>query len=725
LDGSGNFSPLDPLDGFPQNARHPSLPERIFAMRHLVVVAALLGALPALADEGMWTYNNFPSAAVKAKYGFEPSAQWLDTVRLSSARLAGGCSASFVSPNGLVMTNHHCTRGCVEQLSTAEKDYIANGFYAKALPDEIQCPAMEINQLTDITDVTDRLNKATQGRAGKDYSDTLKAEMSKVEKECATSDQVRCDVVTLYQGGKYNLYKYRRFQDVRLVFAPEHAIAFFGGDPDNFEFPRYDLDVSFVRVYQDGKPAPQNHYFKWSRSGVKEGDLTFVSGHPGRTSRGLTIAELEYQRDVVLPKTLMTMSELRGLITEFQKRGPEQKRISNNLLFGVENSIKAQKGRLEALVDKAFFAQKVAAEQELRQKVNASPELKQKYGAAWDEIAKAQEQLKNIRKEYTFIEKGAGFSSQMFSHAMTLVRGADELPKENSQRLREFVDSNLPALKAYLFSPAPIYPELEIARLEFGLTKLREELGVDHPFVKKVLGKESPLTLATRVVNGSQLRDPKVREQLFEGGKKAINESQDSMIVLARLVEPEARAIRKNYDDNIDSVIRKNSELVAQAKFDTYGTNVYPDATFSLRLSYGAVKAYTEEGKKVSPLTFMGGAFDRHTGEAPFALPKSWLDAKSKLKATTPMDFASTNDIIGGNSGSPVINKDAEIVGLVFDGNIQSLGGEFGFDESVNRAVSVHSEAISEALKNIYGASRLLEELRPSKSAPVKAPPAG
>jgi hypothetical protein len=694
-------------------------------MRHLVVVAALVGALPALADEGMWTYNNFPSAAVKSKYGFEPTPQWLDKVRLSSARIAGGCSASFVSANGLVMTNHHCTRGCIDQLSTAEKDYIANGFYAKTAADEIQCPAMEINQLAEITDVTERLNTATQGRTGKEYSDTLKAEMSKIEKECATSDQIRCDVVTLYQGGKYNLYKYRRFQDVRLVFAPEHAIAFFGGDPDNFEFPRYDLDVSFVRVYQDGKPAPQSHYFKWSKAGVKEGDLTFISGHPGRTSRGLTIAELEYHRDVVLPKTLMLMSELRGLMTEFQKRGPEQKRISNNILFGVENAVKAQKGRHEALLDKAFFAQKVAAEQELRQKVNASPELKQKYGAAWDEIAKAQEQLKNVRKEYTFIEKNGGFSSQMYSLAFWLVRGSEELPKENSQRLREFADSNLPALKAQLFSPAPIYPELEIARLEFSLTKLREELGSDHPFVKKVLGKESPLTLATRVVNGSQLRDVKFRQQLFEGGKKAISESKDPMIALARLVDPDARAIRKNYDDNIDSVIRKNSELVAKAKFDVYGTNVYPDATFSLRLSYGSVKGYTEDGKKVAPLTVMSGTFDRHTGQEPFALPKSWLDAKGKLKGNTPMNFASTNDIIGGNSGSPVINKDAEIVGLVFDGNIQSLGGEFGFDESVNRSVSVHSEAISESLKTIYGATRLLEELRPSKTPSVKTPPAG
>ncbi|KFE70107.1 S46 family peptidase [Hyalangium minutum] len=694
-------------------------------MKRLVVVAALVGALPALADEGMWTYNNFPSAKVKAKYGFEPSQQWLDNVRLSSARLAGGCSASFVSPNGLVMTNHHCARGCIEQLSTAEKDYIANGFSAKTEADELKCPAMEINQLSEIVDVTDQLNKATQGLSGKQYSDTLKAEMSKIEKDCATSDQVRCDVVTLYQGGKYNLYKYRRFQDVRLVFAPEHAIAFFGGDPDNFEFPRYDLDVSFVRVYQDDKPAQIANYFKWSKGGAKDGELTFVSGHPGRTSRGLTVAELEYQRDVVMPKTLVTLAEIRGMITEFQKRGPEQQRISNNMKFGVENGLKAIKGRHEALVDKKFFATKVAAEQELRQKVEANPELKKKYGAAWDEIAKAQEQLKLIRKELNYIEQGQGLSSSLFNIAQRLVRAADELPKENGQRLREYTDAGLPAFKAQLFSTAPIYPELEIARLEFSLTKLREELGPDHPFVKKVLGKESPLGLATRLVNGTQLRDVAVREKLFEGGKKAITSSKDPMIQLAILVDPDGRAIRKNYEENIESVIRKNSELVAKAKFEAYGTNVYPDATFSLRLSYGSVQGYTDNGKKVTPFTQMAGAYERNTGEDPFALPKSWIDSKSKLKLSTPMNFVTTNDIIGGNSGSPMINKDAEIVGLVFDGNIQSLGGDFGFDESVNRTVAVHSDAIIEALAKIYGANRVLEELRPGKQPPVKAKPAG
>ncbi len=698
-------------------------------MKRLFVIAALLGAAPALADEGMWTYNNFPAAKVKEKYGFEPTQQWLDKVRLSSARLAGGCSASFVSPSGLVMTNHHCARGCIEQLSTAKKDYIANGFYAKTQAEEKQCPAMEVNQLVEITDVTDTLNKATQGMSGKQYSETLRAKMSELEQACSGGDaKVRCDTVTLYQGGKYNLYKYRRFQDVRLVMALVHAIAFFGGDPDNFEFPRYDLDMTFLRVYQDGKPADTSaNYFKWSEHGAKEGDLTFVSGHPGRTSRGLTIAELGYHRDVALPRTLFYLSELRGMLTEFQKRGPEQKRISNNMLFGVENALKANKGRHEALLDKEFFAQKVAAEQDLRKKVESNPEMKKKYGAAWDEIAKAQKELGNIRKELNFKESGQGLSSRLFGIARMLVRASEELPKENGQRLREFNQAGLPALKAQLLSPAPIYPELEIAQLTFGLTKMREELGADHPFVKKVLGKDSPEKLATRVINGTRLRDLKVRQQLFDGGKAAVEASKDPMIQLAKLVDPDARAIRKHNEENIDSVIRKNSELVAKAKFEVYGTNQYPDATFSLRLSYGAVKGYMEDGKKVEPITQMAGTFDRHTGEDPFALPRSWLKSQNVITGTTPMNFVSTNDIIGGNSGSPVINKDGEIVGLVFDGNIQSLGGEYGFDESVNRTVAVHSDAMIESLQKIYGATRVLEELRPgsTKVPPVKTKPAG
>jgi hypothetical protein len=689
-------------------------PERNF-MKRLIIMASLLGAAPALADEGMWTYNNFPASKVKEKYGFAPTQEWLDEVRLSSAKFGGGCSASFVSADGLVMTNHHCARGCIQQLSTAKKDFITAGFYAKTQAEELQCPALEVNQLVQITDVTEQLNAATQGLTGKAYADGLKAEMAKLEKACTTSEQIRCDVVTLYQGGKYNLYKYQRHQDVRLVFAPEQAIAFFGGDPDNFEFPRYDLDVSFLRIYgADGKPAKAEHYFKWSEHGAKEGEVTFISGHPGRTSRGLTVSQLELLRDVTLPKVLFRLSELRGQVTEYQTQGAEQKRTSMNLLFGVENSLKANKGKLEQLADKGFFAQKVAAEQELRTKVNADPKMKAKYGAAWDEITRAQQTYRDLRKEYESME--GGMNSQLFGIARTLVRAAEELPKPDAQRLRGFNDANLPSLKVQLLSKAPIYPDLEVLQLTFAFTKIREELGSSHPFVKKLLGKESPRSLATRIVKGSKLADPKLREQLLSGGKSAIAASQDPLIQLATLVDPDARAIRKRYEEEVEAVVRKNSELVAQARFDVYGTQIYPDATGTLRLSFGAVKGYVQDGKQVEPFTQMSGAFERNTGEEPFALPKSWLAAQKTVQGSTPMDFVTTNDIIGGNSGSPVINQNAEIVGLVFDGNIQSLGGDYGFDESVNRAVSVHSDALLEALQKVYKAERVLHELRPMSS---------
>ncbi|HVY46347.1 MAG TPA: S46 family peptidase [Minicystis sp.] len=662
-------------------------------------------------DEGMWLLNDFPSQRVAKKYGFAPTQPWLDHVRLSSVRLALGCSGSIVSPSGLVMTNHHCASQCISQISSAKKDYQKDGFFAKTEKDEVKCPGMEVDELTDISDVTDRVNGATKGLADKAFNDAQKAEMSKIEKACATSDDVRCDVVTLYHGGKFHLYKYKRFQDVRLVFAPEFAIAFFGGDPDNFMFPRYDLDVSFLRIYDHDKPAQMANYFEWSKEGVKPGDLTFVSGHPGSTSRLLTTAQLAFQRDVALPSALLRHSELRGALTEFGARGKEERRISSETLFGIENAIKARKGMREALIDPAFFGQKVAEEKALRARVEADPALKDAAGA-WDAIANAQKTLANIYDRYVFVERGAGFQSDLFGIARELVRAGDEMKQPNEQRLREYTDSHMPAVKAQLFSNAPIYDEFETFMLTQSLTKLREVLGADDPFVKKVLGKQSPAELAAAVVKGTKLKDVKVRKALFAGGKAAIDASKDPMIQLARLVDPDARGVRKQYEDSVESVEKKNGELIAKAEFAVYGTSRYPDATFTLRLAYGSVKGWNEAGHEVNPITTFAGAFDRATGRDPFALPKSWLDAKSKLNLNTPFDFCATNDIIGGNSGSPVVDKNARIVGLIFDGNIHSLGGDYGYDPATNRAVAVHSAALVEALDKVYGAQRLLGELK-------------
>ncbi len=683
-------------------------------MRRILLVLAVIVSSAAVADEGMWTFNNFPSSKVKERYGFEPTKDWLDHVRLSAVRIAGGCSASLVSAEGLVMTNHHCAHSCIQQLSTKKKDFVKEGFFAKTAKDEVKCPEIELNQLVEITDVTERITNATKGAPDAKFNEVQRGEIAKIEKECASSEDVRCDVVTLYRGGRYDLYKYQRFQDVRLVFAPEFQIAFFGGDPDNFMFPRYDLDVSFLRVYgKDGKPYKAEYYLKWSTENAKDGDLTFVAGNPGGTSRTLTVAQLEYQRDYNLAQGLSRLSELRGFLNEFQKRGAEQKRISNATLFYVENGLKAYKGRHAALADKAFFASKVAAEKDFRAKIDKDPKAKAAYGPAWDAIEKTLEKAKGYRSEMMALE-APGLTSELYSLARTLVRAAEELPKANSDRLREFTDSKIPQLKQGLFTTAPIYDEFEVATLEYTLIKMRELLTADHPVVKKVFGEKSPEEIAKALIKGTKLKDIKVRKALFEGGQKAIDASKDPMIAFVKLFDADARAIRKKMEDEIDGPMKKNAELVAKAMFQIYGTSNYPDATFTLRLSYGSIKGYTENGKEVTPVTKFAGAFARHTGRDPFALPKSWLDAKAKVNMETPFNIATTNDIIGGNSGSPVVNKNGEVVGLIFDGNIQSLGGDYGFDETVNRAVAVHSAALVEALDKVYGAKRIVDELKPA-----------
>jgi len=688
----------------------------------LLCIAAAFSAASALADEGMWTYNNFPSAQVGARYGFAPTQEWLDHLRLSSVRIAGGCSASVVSAEGLVMTNHHCARECIENISgLVKKDFNRDGFVAKTLHDEARCPGMELDQLAEISDVTRRVQDATKGVPAERFADVQKAAIAEIEKQCATSDDLRCEVVTLFRGGRYDLYRYQRLQDIRLVFAPEDSIAFFGGDPDNFMFPRYDLDVSFLRIYgRDGKPMKMAHHLAWSDGSLQEGDVTFVSGNPGGTSRGLTLAQLDDERDMRLPMRMLRMAELRGFITEYQSRGAEQKRHSNDMLFGVENGLKAMKGRHGALADKAFYAQLARNEQDFRAKVKASPALDQRYGGAWDAIAALVQKEQAWRKEYNALEHG--IRNDLFKIARGLVRYADESGKPNGERLKEFGDSRLPQFKQELLANRPIYDELEIATLGWSLTKMREELGPDHPLVKHVFGTRSPMQIAAAAVKGSRLKDIRtdktgnpvggLRKALFDGGKAAIDASHDPMIELARAIDADARAIRKKVETEVEGPMRQQQELLAQARFAVYGDSLYPDATFTLRLSYGAVRGYDEDGARVKPFTTLAGAFERHTGAEPFALPKTWLTAKTRLTPGVPFNFVTTNDVIGGNSGSPVVNRHGEVVGLVFDGNIQSLGGDYGFDESVNRTVAVHSAALIEAMDKVYGARRLVNELR-------------
>jgi len=697
-------------------------------IRRLALLAAIVAAAtPAAADEGMWTYNNFPADAVAKKYGFKPDQQWLDKVRLGSARLAQGCSASFVSKDGLVMTNHHCVHSCVSQLSTPAKDLVKDGFLAKTRAEEKKCPNLEVNQLVEISDVTARINAATAGKTGAAYAEAQKAEIAKVTKECATSDDLRCDVVTLYKGGKHDLYKYRRYQDVRLSWAPELAIAFFGGDPDNFNFPRYDLDAAFVRVYKDGKPLVAEHFLPFAATPAKAGDLTFVSGHPGHTSREYTVAELKFERDVTLPKRLQRLAEIRGRLIEFGNRGKEQARIAGSDLFGVENGYKALGGRHEALLDEKFFASKVKAQQDLIAAVR-DPKMKGDLERAIADIDAALVKFKEFRTAWQQLEGRQAFMSDSFTHARHIVRLADELPKENAARLKEYSDAALPSVKAQLASPAPIYKDLDTLKLAFSLSKMRELLTADDPLVKKVLGAQSPEALATALVKGTKLADPKARKVLVDavlaGNRKVIDDSKDPMIVLARLIDSDARALRTRFEGEVESVIDRANETVAAARFAVYGTSVYPDATFTLRLSYGTIAGWKERGTDVNPITVVGGAFERHTGADPFKLPATWLKAQKSLTLSTPMNMSTTNDIIGGNSGSPVVNKDGHVIGLIFDGNIHSLGGEYGFNPDTNRAVAVHSAVILEALQKIYGAKHLVDELVPSAAPAAPAKPA-
>jgi Peptidase S46 len=668
----------------------------------------------AFADEGMWTLDALPKTQLQ-RYGFMPTQQWLDHVRASSARLSSGCSASFVSGQGLVLTNHHCAHNCIQRLSTQAQDYVANGFYAATASQERVCPGLDVSQLLEIRDVTAQLDAATQGLDREQFHLARKAAIAALERNCSQAPKFRCDVVSLYHGGLYHLYRYRRYDEVRLVFAPEFRTAFFGGDPDNFNFPRHDLDAALLRVYEAGVPAVTEQHLAWSARGIASGELTFVSGHPGATERLWTIAQLEDARERGHVEWLLQAAQYRGFLQHYASLGKEQKRVATEELFGIENGFKVFRGELEALNDAHFFSMLVEREQALRQRVNASAVLRAKYGGSWEEIAAALERFRPLRAELLAAEGWRGTpwwaKSPLFWWARTVLRGAEERDKPNAERLEEFGDSRLPRLEKGLLAERPLDRAFEIAKLTFGLTALREALGPDHAMVKRVLGVSSPEQVATRLVRGSTLADPKVRLSLWQGGAEALRASKDPMLEMVRAIDADARRLRAAYESQIEATITKNSERVARARFEVYGTSSYPDATHTLRLSFGRVRGWLERGRAVSPFTTFGDAFARATGQDPYALPSSWTEREARLKFDTPLNFVSDNDIIGGNSGSPVVNRRGELVGLVFDGNIHALGGAYGFEPERNRAVSVDARGLLYALQEIYGASRVVGEL--------------
>jgi hypothetical protein len=696
--------------------------------RRILALLALLCSLATFstADEGMWLFNKPPKEQLKKNYDFTVTNPWLDHLRLGSVRFNNGGSGSFVSEDGLTFTNHHVGRECLQQLSTEKKDYTKVGFYAKTHAEEGKCPDLELNVLVEIQDVTTAVQSAAKpGMSDADGAQKQREKMSAIEMECSEKSGLRCDVVTLYAGGMYNLYKYKKYTDVRVVFAPEGQMAFFGGDRDNFEYPRYDLDITYFRVYENDKPVHLANYLHWSPSGSKAGDLVFVSGHPGGTERLLTMAELNFLKDVQTSYVIDLLTSRDKVLHDYAAESAENARVAADDIFGVENSLKAYKGRRGGLDDKELMGKKAADEQKLRTAVEADPKLKAAYAAAWDEVAKAVEVRKQLFFPYTFIERGIGFNASLAQYARTLVRVTAEKQKPNPQRLREYSEARLPSLEQQLFSTAPIYRTLEVVTLAASIESMQEKLGADDPTVKRAFNGKTAAEAAKAYIDGSKLDDPAVRKQLYEGGARAVAQSTDPLIVLMRDIDPRARELRKEYDDKVDAVLRLNSTKIAKARFAVRGTNSYPDATFTLRLSYGAIKGYEEKGEHIAPYTTMGGAFQHaadNGNKGDFELPESWNAAKSKLNLQTPLNFVHTSDIIGGNSGSPTVDRKGEVVGIIFDGNIESLPWDFAYDDRQGRAVSVDSRAILEAIRKVYHADALAEEL--VKGHQTKAAPA-
>jgi hypothetical protein len=671
--------------------------------------------MTALADEGMWTFNNVPRAEIKRKYGFDVTDAWLEKVRKASVRFNNGGSGSFVSADGLVLTNYHIVEDIVGEVSTPQRDLAKDGFVARTRAEEIKAPSLELNVLMSIEDVTKRVNDAVKAGASDAEAFTARrAAIAAIEAESLEKTKLRSDVVTLYQGGQYNLYRYKKYTDVRLVFVPEFQAAFFGGDPDNFNFPRFNIDMALVRVYENGEPVHPESYFKWSKKGVKEGDLVFVTGHPGSTSRLNTVAHLEELRETSIPLLIRLLERREAMLKNYMTMGDEQTRRAQNELNSIQNSLKVYRGQLAGLQDKALIERKNREEQTLRKSITSNAERQKMYGDAWDAIAKAHKGLPSYIKERRIFDQAGGFNTILFNFARTLVRLAAENEKPNAERLPEFTDARRASLELALYSPAPIYDDFEKLKLADSLEFMVETLGAEHALVKRVLDGKTPTARAAELIDGTKLKDPAFRKQLAAGGRQAIESSTDPMIVLARSIDTEARSLRKRYEEEVTGVERTGYSKIARALFETEGTKLYPDATFTLRLSYGAVRGYMENGQKIEPFTTLGGLYERSTkfnAKFPYNLPPRWTEKKSAVNLKTPFNFVSDNDIIGGNSGSPTINKDAELVGLIFDGNIQSLVGNFIFDESVNRAISVDSRGMLEILRNIFGAKEIADEL--------------
>ncbi len=679
----------------------------------LSLLAGLFCGASLRADEGMWLYSAPPRAQIKAKYGFDLTDAWLEHIMKSSVRFNSGGSGSFVSADGLVITNHHVASDDIQKLSSEQNNYLRDGFIAKNAADEKKCVDLELNVLQSIEDVTARVNAGVPAGAQGDAAASARRKViAEIEKESLDKTSLRSDVVTLYQGGAYHLYRFKKYTDVRLVFAPEQQAAFFGGDPDNFEFPRFNLDVALYRVYENGQPAKIQHFLKWSPNGTKENELTFVSGHPGSTNRQFTMAELQFLRDTQYPYVIPRIKRIEVALSNWSARSEENARRAKDDLFSFQNSRKVYDGRQTGLYSASIMGPKAAEEKSFKQQVGDRPNAAQ-VRAAFDRITEAVNAQTKIYKPYRLLEGGHAFMSDSFPIARGLLRAGDERPKPNGERLKEFGDARLQSLELQLLSDKPIHADLEIVQLSDALTLFAENAGFDDPLVQKVLAGQSPRERAAALINGTKVRDAAARKKLYEGGAAAVKAANDPLIELARLVDAEARALRKTWESQEETKQQAHA-VIEKAKFELEGSTRAPDATFTLRLSYGPVKGYEDAGTKIAPYTTYAGLYERntqHKNKVPFDLPKRWLDKKSALDLTVPYNFVHTPDIIGGNSGSPVVNKAGEFVGIIFDGNIQSLVGDFAYEDVQARAVSVDSRGILEALKKVYGVDALAQEL--------------
>jgi hypothetical protein len=678
-------------------------------MRGLLLVLACAVSLSAFADEGMWTFDNFPASRVKQIYGIEVSPEWLNHVRLSTLRLAN-CSASFVSSEGLILTNQHCIEQCLAEQSSTDNNLIELGFSAPSRSEEQRCFSQQADVLMASEDITDRVLKATGDLNEAAANEARKRLLTSLEQACEqasfhTRTRFKCQSVTLYQGSQFLLYKYKRYDDVRLVFVPEGDIASFGGDPDNFQFPRWSLDFAILRVYENGRPAKSPNHLHMDFNGPSAGQPVFVAGNPASTARLHTRAQLEFERDTSLPITLLRASELRGRYLQFGKIDPAHERVVRAPLNALQNIIKVRRKELDALNDPSFWSQKDADEERLRQGAHlAGPD-------PWTEIATAMARDRGLYLPYTFIENGGGFTTSLFRDARWLVRGTTERGKPNGERLREFTDTAMPTIERELFARVPVYAEYEQMTFSFSLERMRELLGPDYPVVHRLFARQSPDGLATQLIAETQLDDAVLRRRLWESGKPAIDGSRDPMIELARSVDRDARTIRTQYENDVEAPVAAAAERIAAARFKLDGTRSYPDANFTLRLSYGSVQGWLEDGVPVEPMTYLDRAFERASGAPPFKIPDTWMRVKDQLDMRTPFCISTSNDIVGGNSGSPLLDASGRLVGLMFDGNIHSLAGRYWFDSAKNRAVALHPAIIRLALEKVYGARYVLSEL--------------